>query len=164
MRASAAIRRSTSVYSVSMIPPATPRPAISPRGLTAMGIFLVFGACMASLAGLTLAFPGTALDRIWLLNPRAYKQLAPLGKEVGVLFLLLAVTLATAAALWFKRRVWGWRLAVAIIAAQIAGDSVNAFSGHLIEGGIGVAIASALLVYLLRADVRAAVSSRAPHE
>src|SRR5271163_4213354 len=108
MRASAAIRRSTSVYSVPMTSPATPRPATFPRGLAAMGIFLVFGACMASLAGLTLALPGTALDRIWLLNPRAYKQLAPLGKEVGIPFLLLAAALVAAAAGWFKRRVWGW--------------------------------------------------------
>jgi hypothetical protein len=129
-----------------------------------MGIFLVFGACMASLAGLTLALPGTALDQIWILNPRAYKQLAPLGREVGTLFLLLASALAAAAALWFKRRVWGWRLAVVIIATQIAGDLVNFFSGHVIEGGIGVVIASALLVYLLRTDVKSAFSFRAPHE
>ena len=45
---------------------------------------------MASLAGLTLAFPGTAMDRIWILNSRAYQQLAPLGKEVGIPVPLLA--------------------------------------------------------------------------
>ena len=86
---------------------------------------------MASCAGLTLALPGTPLARIWILNPRVYKQLAPLDKEVGVLFLLLAAALAG----WFKRRVWGWRLAIAIIATQIAPDLVNTFSGHMIEGG-----------------------------
>jgi len=117
---------------------------------------------MASLAGLTLAFPGTAMDRIWILNSRAYQQLAPLGKEVGILFLLLAVTLAVAAAGWFLRRIWGWRLAVAIIATQILGDMVNVFSGHAIEGGIGVIIASALLVYLLRKEVKTAFSAGEP--
>jgi len=157
-------RFTPSVYSVFMIPPATPRLATSPRGLTAMGIFLIFGACVASLAGLTLAFPGTAIDHIWILNPRAHQQLAPLGKEVGILFLLLAVALANAAAGRFKRRIWGWRLAVALIATQIAGDLVNAFSGHLIEGGIGVVIASALLVYLLRTQVRTAFSTGEPHK
>ena len=119
---------------------------------------------MASLTGLTLALPGTALDPIWILNPRAYKQLAPLGKEVGVPFLLLAAALVTAAAGLFKRRVWGWRLATAIIATQIAGDLVNAFSGHLIEGGIGVGIASALLLYLLRSDVKAAFGVGEQHK
>jgi hypothetical protein len=128
-----------------------------------MGIFLVFGACMASLAGLTLAVPGTALDRVWLLNPRAYIQLKPLGKEVGILFLLLAVMLAAAAAGWFQRRIWGWRLAVAIIATQIAGDLVNSFSGHPIEGGIGVVIAGGLLVYLFRTEVKAAFGAGRPN-
>jgi hypothetical protein len=127
-----------------------------------MGIFLVFGACMASLAGLTLAFPGTAMDRIWILNSRAYIQLKPFGKEVGILFLLLAVTLAVAAAGWSLRRIWGWRLAVAIIATQIAGDLVNAFSGHPLEGGIGVVIASALLVYLMRTEVKTTFGAGKP--
>jgi hypothetical protein len=127
-----------------------------------MGIFLVFGACMASLAGLTLAFPGTAMDRIWVLNSRAYVQLKSFGKEVGILLLLLAVTLAVAAAGWFLRRIWGWRLAVAIIATQIAGDLVNAFSGHPLEGGIGVVIASALLVYLMRTEVKTTFGAGKP--
>ena len=51
---------------------------------------------------------------------------------------------------WFKRRVWGWRLAVAIIATQVLGDLVNAFRGDLFRGGVGFVIAGLLLVYLLR--------------
>jgi hypothetical protein len=147
-----------------MTSPATPLPGTSPRGLTAMGIFLIFGACMSSLAGLTLAFPGTAIDRIWILNPRAYQQLAPLGGGVGVLFLLLAGVLTTAAIGWFQHRIWGWRLAVAIIATQFAGDLVNTLSGHAIERGIGVVIASALLIYLLRKEVKLAFSAAEPHK
>src|ERR1700736_6121847 len=52
-------------------------------GFTAMGIFLFFGAITASLAATTLLWRGTALDRIWDLNPTAYRQLAPLGGTVG---------------------------------------------------------------------------------
>jgi len=37
--------------------------------------FLFFGSVMASLAGTTLLWKGTVLDRIWLLNSAAYKQL-----------------------------------------------------------------------------------------
>ncbi|HVI80337.1 MAG TPA: hypothetical protein VM715_19715, partial [Candidatus Acidoferrum sp.] len=62
----------------------------------AVGVFLLFGMSMASLAGLTLAWRGTFLDRIWALNPTAYTQLAPLGRLVGAAFLLLAVALGVA--------------------------------------------------------------------
>jgi len=56
---------------------------------------------------------------------------------------------------WFKRRYWGWRLAVAIIATHIAGDLVNLSLGRVIEGSVGIAAACALLLYLWRAPVRA---------
>ena len=138
---------------------AGPRTAGSPRGKTAIGIFLLFGAVMASLTGATLLWRGTALDRMWTLNPRAYKELAPLGKVVGIPFLMLGVLLAVACMGWFKRRVWGWRLAVAIIAIQVLGDLVNAFRGDVVRGGAGFVIAGALLVYLLRPQVRCAFAS-----
>jgi len=52
------------------------------------------------------------------------------------------------------RRVWGWRLAVPIIAIQVVGDVVNVFIGDLARGAVGVAIASALLIYLVNPKVR----------
>lgn len=132
----------------------------APRGITAIGIFLLFGTLMAALAGATLAWPGTALDRMWDLNPRAYDQLAPLGRTVGILFMLLGLALAVAALGWFKRCLWGWRLAVALVTTHVLGDLVNVFVGRIIEGGIGATIAGALLFYLLRAPMRAAFEHR----
>lgn len=123
-------------------------------GIIAVGSFLFFGAIMACLAGLTLTRPGTLLDRIWRLNAPAYARLAPLGKPAGILFLLLSATLAIAATGWFRLRVWGWRLAVAVIATQVLGDLVNMFTGDLLRGSIGFLIAAALLIYLLRPAVR----------
>jgi hypothetical protein len=61
-----------------------------PRGITAIGVFLFFGASMAFLAGATLSSPGTSLDRMWALNPTAHKQLATFGKPAGILFLFLS--------------------------------------------------------------------------
>src|SRR5450631_368169 len=74
-----------------------PRLAVGPKpsGFTTIGIFLFFGAVMASLAAATLLWRGTALDRVWVFNPTAYMQLAPLGRAVGILFLLLGVALIT---------------------------------------------------------------------
>jgi hypothetical protein len=126
-----------------------------PRGITAVGVLVFFGATMASLAAATLSWPGTSLDRMWALNPTAHEQLATLGKPAGILFLLLAAMLALAGTGWFKRRLWGWRLAVAVIATQVLGDLVNFFRGDLLRGGVGFSIATALLFYLLRPAVRA---------
>jgi hypothetical protein len=125
-------------------------------GFTAIGIFLCFGAVMASLAATTLLWRGTVLDRVWVLNPMAYKQLAPLGNTVGVLFLVLAATLTTAGIGWFQRRLWGWRLAVVIIATQVLGDVVNCVRGDWLRGGTGVIVAGALLLFLLQPRIRAA--------
>jgi hypothetical protein len=126
-----------------------------PHGITAVGVFLFFGATMASIAGTTLTWPGTFLDRLWALNPAAHKQLATFAKPAGILLLLLAATLALAATGWFKQRLWGWRLAVAVIATQVLGDLVNFFRGDYWRGGVGFSFASALLFYLLRPAVRA---------
>ena len=126
-----------------------------PHGITAVGVFLFFGATMASIAGTTLTWPGTFLDRLWVLNPTAHKQLATFAKPAGILFLLLAAVLAIAGTGWFKRRLWGWRLAVAVIATQVLGDLVNFFKGDYLRGGVGFSIVTALLFYLSRPVVRA---------
>jgi len=126
-----------------------------PPGLKGVGIFLFFGAAMSGFAGTTLLWRGTILDRAWRLNPAAYRQLVPLGPIVGILFLALAATMLLAGIGWFRRRFWGWGLAVAIIATQVLGDLINLIRGDFLRGGVGFAIAGALLFYLLRPAVRA---------
>jgi hypothetical protein len=131
----------------------------SRRGIIAVGIFLFFGAIMASLAGTTLVWRGTILDRMWAINAPAYRRLAPFGKTVGIPFLLLGATLVVAATGWFGHRLWRWRLAVAIIATEVLGNIVNAFMGDVLRSGVGFVISGALLVYLLRPEVRAVFAS-----
>jgi hypothetical protein len=109
----------------------------APPGATAIGLFLFLGATMAALAGTTLVWHGTTLDRIWASNPTAYQQLAPFGWPVGTLFLLLSASMAVAGVGWLRRRYWGWCLAVVIITAQVLGDLVNLFRGDFLRGGKG---------------------------
>ena len=109
---------------------------------------------MAGLAAITLLWQGTPLDRLWVLNQMAYNRLVPMGRTVGILFLLLSVALAMAGIGWFRRRPWGWRLAVVIIATQVVGDLVNCVRGDLLRGGTGVIVAGALLLFLWRPKIR----------
>jgi len=119
---------------------------------------------MAALAGTTLVRPATKLDRMWKLNPVAYQQLQPFGARAGTLFLVLSAALLLAAIGWFRRRRWGWAMAIAIIATQVIGDLINALRGDLVRGAIGFAIAAGLLLYLVSPRMRAAFNSGgAPH-
>ena len=113
---------------------------------------------MASLTGTTLLWRGTLLDRAWTLNPTAYRQLSPLGSKIGILFLLLSAALVVSGIGWFGRRLWGWRLAVAIIATQVLGDTINIVRGDWLRGATGAVIAGALLLYVLSPRIRTAFS------
>ena len=125
-----------------------------PPGWFAIGIFLLWGAAMATLAGVTLTFPGTALDRVWTLNPGGHQGLVILGRWAGLLFFPLGIALALAGFGWLKGRRWGWILAVAIIGINASADAIRLVSGAWLEGLVGVVIAGALLAYLLSKRMR----------
>src|SRR5277367_6229185 len=123
-------------------------------GLIAMGAFLLFGATTATLAGFMLLFPGTILEPLWKLNPMAGEQLHQLGPAIA--FLALGAVMLVTAIGWMKSRFWAWALAVVIIASQVVGDLANAIRGQYLQGAVGVLIAGALLIYLVRPKVRTA--------
>ena len=126
-----------------------------PIGFVPIGVFFFFGATMATYAAVTLAVPGTILDQAWKLNPEGHAQLASLGRIIAVPFLMLAVALFLAGMGWFRHRSWGWKLGVALIAINLAGDVFNLLFRHeLLKGGFGVVIAGLLLVYMNRHGVR----------
>jgi hypothetical protein len=109
---------------------------------------------MAILAGTMLFWPNTVLDRLWSLNPTAHKAFAPYGNSIGLLFYALSILLVIAAVGWFKRRIWAWRLTIAIISTQLIGDFVNLMRGDFLRGSIGLLIASGLLFFLVRSKIR----------
>ena len=74
-----------------------------PRGFVAIGVFFLFGATMATYAAATLLRPGTALDRLWTLNKTGHAQLASLGKDAALGFIVLSAVMLAAAIGWFRR-------------------------------------------------------------
>ena len=126
----------------------------SRKGIIAVGLFLFFGAAMASFAGMTLVWPGTILDRAWSLNPNGFTQLSAVGRIIGVPFLILACALAVAGVGWFGHRRWAWWLTVIIIATQVVGGLVHLLTRHFLEGSVALVVSSALLVYLTRPATR----------
>jgi hypothetical protein len=126
----------------------------TPRGFIIPAALLFFGAAMAMLAGFTLTWPGTFLDRAWRLNPRGYTQMAPLGATLGVPFLLFAVVLAVAGWGWMRKCYWGWTLALIIFSVQVIGDLANLAAGDYVRGIAGVVIAGAFLTFVLSRRVR----------
>ena len=84
----------------------------------------------------------------------AHQQLFEFRKVAGVGFVILAGVAAVAGVGWFRRRFWGWRIAVFGIAAQLLGDCINLVRGDVLRGGVGLVIGTALLAYLLTNKVR----------
>jgi hypothetical protein len=126
-----------------------------PAGFVPIGIFFYFGATMATYAAITLAVPGTFLDHAWKLNSDGHVGLAALGRIMAVPLLVLAAALFLAGLGWFRRRLWGWRFGVALIAINLAGDLYNiVFRRQVLKGFIEVVIAGLLLIYMSRKQVR----------
>jgi len=125
-------------------------------GLTALAAFFGFGAMASGTAALSLAIPGTVLDRAWALNPRGHQGLLGLGGwGVGLMVLVCAACLTTTRGLWV-RAAWGRFLALAILATNITGDTVTAIITGDGRTLIGIPIGVAMIAFLFSRDVKAA--------
>lgn len=130
-------------------------PSKRPRGVTALAVFFLAGSAISGVSSLSLLTRWSVLEPMWRLNPRAWEAFARIGGW-GVV-LLSVVCLACAAAstgLWRGAR-WGYRLAITLIAINLAGDAVNGVLGTEPRALAGVPIAAALLFYLSSRRVRA---------
>ncbi len=126
-----------------------------PRGITAVGVFLFFGAApwlrllrqhwlgpVHSSIGCGFSIPQLISSSRLLPNQREFSfcYLPQCWRWQG------PVDSSTAS--------WG-RLAVAVIATQVLGDLINFLRGDYLRDSVGFSVATALLFYLLRPVVRA---------
>ncbi len=100
--------------------------SIRPPTVTAISLFFVFGTLMSGLATSMLLSPGSVLEPLWRLNPRARAGLAVMGMQAVLLMAAVCLAcLVAALGLWRCRR-WGLWTAVGILAINLAGDTTNA--------------------------------------
>src|SRR6266550_1920084 len=94
-------------------------------GVLAISVILLVSTAIALITGVSLAFPGTFLDRIWALNRGAYIEFVTLGRPAGISLMILGLICAIAAAGLLKRRKWAWWLAVGLFVVNVAGDAAR---------------------------------------
>ncbi len=119
-----------------------------PGGVTALGLFFLFGVLMSGLSAVSLLTPGGVLEPIWLIKPQARVGFASLGGWAPVLLIVVCAVCAGSAYGFFTGKRWGYRLGVALLVANGIGDLGNAVFGTEPAAWIGVPIVALLLVYL----------------
>ena len=120
-----------------------------PVGITALSFFFVFGTLMSGLAAVMLLFPGSVLDPIWRLNPHAHNGFVTLGSWALLLMATVCLACATAALGLWRRTRWGFWTALAVLSANLAGDTTNAVVAGDWRTLIGLPIGGFLIAYLI---------------
>jgi hypothetical protein len=120
-----------------------------------LSAFFGFGALMSLTSAVALLFPGSILEPVWRLNPRARDGLSRLGPWAVVLMFSVSVACALAAAGLSRGIPWGHRLATGVLVVNLVGDAVSAISGTEPRAAIGLPIGTLFVVYLRSRRVRA---------
>ncbi|MGB9331982.1 MAG: hypothetical protein WCB10_14550 [Steroidobacteraceae bacterium] len=119
-----------------------------------MSAFFVSGTLASGLAAVSLLTPGGYLEPIWRLNPAGHAGLRTLGAW-GPLILAAACLACAAAGYGFlSGKRWGYRLGVAVLLTNLAGDLLNVASGIERRALVGIPIVALLLWYLSSPTVK----------
>jgi hypothetical protein len=125
-----------------------------PFGVTALGLFFSFGVLASGLSWVSLLTPGGLLDPIWRLNPRAHEAFSHMGTWALLVLGVVCVACAASAFGFFTGRGWGYRLGVALLVLNLAGDLSSAALGIELRAWVGVPIVALILWYLSTRTVR----------
>lgn len=126
-----------------------------PGGVTALSLFFLAGAVISFVAGVSLLFPGSILEPIWRVNPRAHEAFAGLGGWAIVPLCAVCLACASAAIGLWQGAYWGYRLAFGILVVNLLGDVANVLLAGEYKAAIGVPIVIAILAFLRSSRTRA---------
>ncbi|MCI0415271.1 hypothetical protein L0222_21065 [bacterium] len=117
-----------------------------PRRITALSIFFGAGALISFTAVLALLFPESFLQSMWRLNPRARLAFDSMGTWAVILLESVSAACAFAAVGLWSGKLWGYRLAIALLAVNLIGDIYSTASGTEPRAAIGIPIVVAILL------------------
>jgi hypothetical protein len=125
-----------------------------PAGITGLSLFFACGAVVSFTAGLALLFPGSVLEPMWRLNPRAKEAFDSMGGWAVLLMSAVSTTCSLSAVGLWRGAKWGHRLSFGVLVVNLIGDSLNVVLGTEPRAAIGIPIAGALLAFLATERVR----------
>jgi hypothetical protein len=115
-------------------------------------IFFAAGAFICLITLLELVFPGSFLESIWQLKPEARGQFFEIGRGASIALMTATGVACGLSAIGLAQNAqWGRRLAIAVLALNVIGDSLNALLRHDPKTLIGLPIGGLMIWYLLRA-------------
>ena len=120
-------------------------------GTLLLAIFFAAGAFICLVIILALAFPGSFLESIWRLKPKARLEFLQIGRGLSIVLMIVVGSACGSSAIGLARNAeWGRRLALAVLIINLIGDSLNALLRHDPSTLIGVPIGAVMIWYLLR--------------
>ena len=125
-----------------------------PAGVTALGLFFIFGALVSGLSAISLVSHTAFLEPIWQFKPPARVAFSQMGLWAPVLLAAVCLACTAAAFGFFAGTKWGYRLGTGILLLNLLGDVVNTLIGVEPRAWIGVPIVALLLWYLSSRKVK----------
>ena len=117
--------------------------------ITALSLFFAFGTVVSGITVYMLSFPGSVLEPLWTLNPRARDGFTAMGSWALLLMVLVCTACATAAIGLWRRTRWGFWTAVTVLTVNLAGDTANVLIARDWRTLIGLPIGGLMLAYLV---------------
>jgi uncharacterized membrane protein (DUF2068 family) len=109
---------------------------------------------MSFLSSILLLFPGSFLELLWKLNPRARENFTAIGIWAIVLMSVVCMACVLAALGLWRGSWWGYWLAVALLIINLLGDIANVILGTEPRAAIGIPIVVLILAFIMNRRVK----------